>query len=126
MKALVLLIEDNETNRYLANFLLEQAGLEVIHAKNGREGLALVAERRPALILLDIQLPEMDGYEVAALLRKDPASSEIPILVVSSYAMVGDRRRALDLGVDDYLEKPYDPEEFISRVRALLPETTQP
>lgn len=126
MKSLVLLIEDNETNRYLANFLLEQAGLEVLHAKTGKEGLALIAKQKPALIILDIQLPEMDGYEVAALVKNDPTYASIPILVVTSYAMIGDRKRALELGVNDYLEKPYDPEEFIRRVQALLSTPVSP
>jgi two-component system, cell cycle response regulator DivK len=120
MKPRILLIEDNEANRYLAAFLLEQLGAEVSIAEDGKEGLAMMAAVKPRVVILDIQMPEMDGYEVARILRENPAYTDIPILVVSSYAMIGDRQRALKLGVNDYLEKPFDPEEFTKRVTKLL------
>ncbi|MBI5381786.1 MAG: response regulator [Opitutae bacterium] len=120
MNPCVLLIEDNEANRYLATFLLRQMGCTVEHAANGRDGLVLAERLHPALIVLDIQMPEMDGYEVATRLRAEPTTAKIPILVVTSYAMSGDRERAMALGVDDYLEKPFAPDEFTTRVRRLL------
>lgn len=121
MKPRVLLIEDNEANRHLATFLLEQSGCEVHCAGDGALGLALAASLQPALIVLDIQMPEMDGYEVAARLRRETGTASIPILVVTSYAQAGDRQRALALGVADYLEKPFEPGDFIARVSRLLP-----
>lgn len=121
MKPCVLLIEDNETNRHLATFLLEKIGCEVRHAGDGARGLALAESTAPTLIVLDIQMPEMDGYEVAARLRAQPATAKIPVLVVTSYAQSGDRQRAMNLGVADYLEKPFEPDDFINRVTRLLP-----
>lgn len=121
MKTPVLLIEDNETNRHLATFLLEKLGCEVSHASDGANGLRLAENIHPALIVLDIQMPEMDGYEVAARLRAKPTTTDIPILVVTSYAQSGDKQRALALGVADYLEKPFEPDDFIKRVVNLLP-----
>ena len=120
MKTPVLLIEDNEANRFLATFLLEKIGCEVHHAGDGAHGLALAENLRPSLIVLDIQMPEMDGYEVAARLHAQPTTTDIPIFVVTSYAQSGDRKRALALGVADYLEKPFEPDEFINRVKPLL------
>jgi len=121
MKPRVLLIEDNETNRHLATFLLEQIGCEVHHAGDGARGLAMAESSLPVLIVLDIQMPEMDGYEVATRLRASPATRAIPVLVVTSYAQSGDRQRAMALGVADYLEKPFEPDDFIARVTRLLP-----
>lgn len=126
MKPRVLLIEDNETNTHLATFLLESAGCAVVHAPDGARGVALATEARPALVVLDIQMPEMDGYEVATRLRDDPATRGIPVLVVTSYAQAGDRQRALALGVADYLEKPFEPADFIGRVTRLLARPAAP
>jgi CheY-like chemotaxis protein len=126
MKPTVLLIEDNETNRHLATFLLEKIGCAVSHAHDGARGLALAESTAPALVVLDIQMPEMDGYEVASRLRAQPATTGIPILVVTSYAQSGDRQRALALGVADYLEKPFEPDDFINRVVRLLPNVLPP
>ena len=121
MKPCVLLIEDNETNRHLATFLLEKIGCEVRHASDGAHGLVMAEISSPVLIVLDIQMPEMDGYEVATRLRAKPSTAGIPILVVTSYAQSGDRQRAMALGVADYLEKPFEPDDFINRVVRLLP-----
>ena len=90
MKEKILVIEDNEQNLYLTTFILEKHGYEVVQARDGREGIEL-AEVKPALILLDIQLPGMDGYAVARELRRNPALDEVPIVAVTSYDMVGDR-----------------------------------
>jgi CheY-like chemotaxis protein len=116
----ILLIEDNEQNRYLATFLLQARGWEVVHASDGPSGIALASQCPPTLILLDIQLPQMDGYEVARALKADPAIAPIPIVAVTSYAMVGDREAALGAGCQGYIEKPIDPDTFVDSVEAHL------
>lgn len=120
MKRTVLLIEDNEQNRYLATFLLERAGYEVVPAPDGQLGIELAGRIGPQLILLDIQLPTMDGYAVARALRTNPALAGIPIVAVTSYAMVGDREKALAAGCTGYLEKPIDPETFVAEIERFL------
>jgi len=122
MKRKILLIEDNEQNRYLATFLLERAGFEVIPATDGLQGIELAGKIFPELILLDIQLPQMDGYAVARELRKNPALKNLPIVAVTSYAMVGDREKALAAGCNGYLEKPINPETFVADVECHLKE----
>jgi len=120
MKAKILLIEDNPQNRYLATFLLAQRGYEILAAENGRRGLELAASTLPDLILLDIQLPGMDGYEVARALKSNPLLREIPIIAVTSYAMVGDREKCLAAGAAGYIEKPIAPETFVADVERYL------
>jgi len=120
MKAKILLIEDNEQNRYLATFLLEAHGYEVVQATNGRHGLQLARSEHPDLILLDIQLPEMDGYAAARELRKIEGLTNTPIVAVTSYAMTGDRERALAAGCSGYIEKPIDPDSFAQQVGRFL------
>jgi len=120
MKRTILLIEDNEQNRYLATFLLEKAGYAVIPASDGKIGIELAARVEPRLILLDIQLPTMDGYAVAQVLRSNPALKEIPIVAVTSYAMVGDREKALAAGCTGYMEKPINPENFVVEIESYL------
>lgn len=110
--AVILIIEDNEQNLYLETFILEKNGHEILQARSGETGIALAAEACPALILLDIQLPGMDGYAVARELRRTPECKDIPIVAVTSYAMPGDRDRALEAGCSDYIEKPINPETF--------------
>jgi two-component system, cell cycle response regulator DivK len=112
----VLVIEDNEQNLYLVRFLLENRGFIVHEARDGRQGIALASDLRPDLILLDIQLPMLDGYAVAEGLREDPALKEIPIIAVTSYAMVGDRERVLAAGASGYIEKPIDPVTFVDQI----------
>jgi CheY-like chemotaxis protein len=116
----ILLVEDNENNRYLATFLLSGAGFEVLHAANGPHGLLLAASMRPELILLDIQLPGMDGYAVARALKSDETLAQIPIVAVTSHAMVGDREAALAAGCEGYIEKPIDTSTFVDTVRRHL------
>jgi len=124
LKTVILLIEDNEQNRYLATFLLEKNGYEVVSAVDGPQGIALAGQLLPRLILLDIQLPSMDGYAVARSLRCNPAIADTPIVAVTSYAMPGDRDRALEAGCDGYIEKPINPDTFVSEVaRYLTPAT---
>lgn len=120
MSAKILLIEDNEQNRYLATFLLEKHGHTVIHTSDGRSGIELATAEPFDLILLDIQLPGMDGHAVARALRSNPALNHIPIVAVTSYAMAGDREKALAAGCNGYLEKPIDPDTFVAQVTSFL------
>lgn len=112
----VLLIEDNEQNRYLATFLLEQRGCTVVHAPDGPAGIERVGREAFDFVLLDIQLPGMDGYAVAQALRKTPGLAVTPIIAVTSYAMAGDREKALAAGCSYYIEKPINPETFVTEV----------
>jgi response regulator RpfG family c-di-GMP phosphodiesterase len=103
MKPKILVIEDNEQNMYLVTFILEKHGYQVVQAWDGREGIELARQIKPALILLDIQLPVMDGYAVARELRSNPVLADVPIVAVTSYAMVGDRERILAAGCQGYI-----------------------
>ena len=120
MSRTVLVIEDNEQNRYLATFLLERSGFTVASAADGLSGVHMAQTLLPDLILLDIQLPTMDGHAVARLLRADATLSRIPIVAVTSYAMAGDRERCLQAGCNGYMEKPINPETFIAEISAYL------
>jgi len=120
MKHTILIIEDNEQNLYLATFLLEQGGFKVVAARSGPEGIALAGRSQPDLILLDIQLPQLDGYAVARELRRNPDLKDVPIVAVTSYAMAGDRERTLEAGCSGYIEKPINPDTFRSEVDKYL------
>jgi two-component system cell cycle response regulator DivK len=116
MSRSILLIEDNEQNRYLLTFLLEQNGYEVRSVEDGPRGIEAARTFVPALILLDIQLPRMDGYAVARALRQNEALQGIPIVAVTSYAMPGDQEKALEAGCTGYIEKPINPETFVAEM----------
>lgn len=120
MKGSVLLIEDNEHNRYLATFLLENHGYTVTHANDGLKGIELSKTMRPDVVLLDIQLPTMDGYAVASALSEIFPGKNVPIIAVTSYAMVGDKEKALAAGCTGYIEKPIDPENFIKDIERII------
>lgn len=122
----VLLIEDNEQNRYLTTFLLEKSGYRVTSAVTGPDGIALARGGAFDLILLDIQLPAMDGYAVAAALKADSLTRGVPIVAVTSHAMVGDREKALASGAEGYIEKPIDPETFVSEIEQFFPSRGAP
>jgi len=122
LKHRLLIIEDNEQNLYLMRFLLEKSGFEVVGAEDGREGVEKALTVKPHAILLDIQLPEMDGYAVAAELSRHEALNNVPIIAVTSYAMVGDRERVLAAGATGYIEKPIDPETFVADIARYLPQ----
>jgi CheY-like chemotaxis protein len=120
MKAKILVIEDNEQNMYLVTFILEKHDYQVIQSTNGIEGIAFAIQQKPDLILLDIQLPVMDGYTVARELRKTVELEKTPIIAVTSYAMSGDRENALKAGCSGYIEKPINPDTFISQIEQYL------
>lgn len=122
--AQILIIEDNEQNLYLESFILMAAGHAVVQARHGAEGIALAAAVLPDLILLDIQLPGMDGYAVAKALRQQTLLAATPIVAVTSYAMVGDREHILAAGCNGYIEKPINPDTFVSEVGSHLLGTT--
>jgi len=117
MSKRILVIEDNEQNMYLLRCLLEGCGLEILEAGDGLTGIEMAKRLQPAAILLDIQLPVMDGYSVARALRQQKALDGVPIIAVTSYAMLGDRERILAAGATDYVEKPIDPDDFVERLR---------
>jgi CheY-like chemotaxis protein len=120
MKKKILYIEDNEQNLYLVKFILEKHGYAVCAARDGQSGIALAADVLPDLILLDIQLPLMDGYAVAKELRTNPDLERIPIVAVTSYAMQGDREKAIAAGCNGYIEKPINPDTFMQQVELHL------
>ena len=125
MNSPLLLIEDNEQNRYLATFLLERHGYSVVSAADGPQAIELARTLTPAVILLDIHLPGMDGYSVARELGRIETLRSIPIIAVTSYAMVGDREKCLEAGCSGYVEKPIDPETFVTELRRLgLPDAS--
>lgn len=122
MSLRVQLIEDNEQNRYLLNFLLAARGHQVTAAVDGISGIQMAQALKPDVILLDIQLPGMHGYDVARGLRSIPELAKTPIIAVTSYAMPGDREKALAAGCDNYIEKPIDPETFVQDVERIVQE----
>ena len=120
MKNKILVIEDNEQNMYLVTYILERYNFLVIQARNGAEGVSLAEKLLPEMILLDIQLPVMDGYTVARELRKINSLDKTPIIAITSYAMPGDREQAIKAGCSGYIEKPINPDTFISEINEYL------
>ena len=121
MSKRILVIEDHEDNRQIMNDTLSAAGFEVIEAVTGNAGVAMAESERPDLILMDIQLPGIDGYEATRLIKAKPALHHIPIVVVTSYALSGDDVKAKEAGCDAYLAKPFRPRELLATVRKFLP-----
>lgn len=116
----VLVIEDNEKNLYLMKFMLEKLGHRVIEARDGAAGVEMAAKEKPDLILMDIQLPVMDGYEATQKIRAIDEIKDIPIIAITSYAMVGDKEKTLAAGCTAYIEKPIDPETFMEELKRYL------
>lgn len=114
----ILLIEDNEVNRRLAGFLLRSQGYQVREATTAAAAFEMVEKERPDLIVMDIQLPGMDGLEVTRKLKEQPATADIPVVAVTSFAMKGDREKALAAGCAGYVTKPIDKNTFIQEVAA--------
>src|SRR5271170_889183 len=109
MSKRILVVEDQEDNRQIIRDMLAATDYEVAEAENGEQALAAVAKQRPDLILMDIQLPIMDGYEATRRIKADPALQSIPIIAVTSYALGGEEQKARAAGCDDYVAKPFSP-----------------
>lgn len=119
-KATILVIEDDDASRHLVTYLLESAGHRVLVAENGAVGLGLALAEAPDLILCDLQMPVMNGYEVARSLRLHHQWRVVPLVAVTAFSMPGDREKALDVGFDAHLSKPITPETFVQQVEAFL------
>jgi two-component system cell cycle response regulator DivK len=126
MMARVLVVEDNATNMTLATFLLTSAGHTVIAATNAEAGLTLARAEVPELILMDIQLPGMDGLQATGLLKGDPATAAIPVIALTALAMKGDEERIRTAGCDGYIAKPMAYQEFLATVSRFLPVPAAP
>jgi two-component system, cell cycle response regulator DivK len=116
----ILVVEDQEDNRQILRDLLTFSGYEITEAGDGAEALKAIAIRRPDLILMDIQLPVMDGYEATRRIKADPATMDIPVIVVTSYALSGDEAKARAAGGDDYVAKPFSPRALLAKIREHL------
>jgi two-component system cell cycle response regulator DivK len=120
MSKCILVVEDQEDNRRILRDLFVNAGYELIEAESGEEALTALTARRPDLILMDIQLPVIDGYEVTRRIRLNPELNSIPIIAVTSYALAGDEAKALATGCNAYVSKPYSPRALLAKVREYL------
>jgi two-component system cell cycle response regulator DivK len=121
MSKLILVVEDQEDNRRIMRDLLTSVGYEVIEAVTGEDGVATAESQRPDLILMDIQLPGLDGYEATSQIKANPNLEHIPIIVVTSYALSGDDVKAFEAGCDAYVSKPFSPRELLAKIREFLP-----
>jgi len=120
MSKRVLVVEDHEDNLLILRDLLTDAGIEVFEMRTGIEGIEAAASLRPDLILMDIQMPDMDGYEATRQIKANPITAGIPIIAVTSYALSGDEQKARAAGCDDYVTKPFSPKALLAMVRSWL------
>jgi two-component system, cell cycle response regulator DivK len=120
MSTRILVIDDHEDNRRILHDLLANAGYEVVAAASGKDGVALAETRAPDLILMDIQLPDIDGYEATRRIKGNPTLGRIPIIAVTSYALSGDDAKAFAAGCDAYIAKPFSPRALLAKVREYL------
>ncbi len=120
MNKKILLVEDNDNNRKLIKEVLDYYGYEIIEAANGEEGIKMARKYLPDLIMMDIQMPVMDGLTAARILKNDPITKGIKIIALTSFAMKGDRERFLDSGFDDYISKPIDTRRMPELVKNIL------
>jgi two-component system, cell cycle response regulator DivK len=116
----ILVVEDTEDNRQILRDLLGMAGYDMIEANDGAEGVSQAAQHKPDLILMDIQMPVMDGYEATRQIKANPELKAIPIVAVTSYALSGDEEKARAAGCDGYIAKPYSPRQMLAKVREIL------
>ena len=116
----ILIVEDDPKSLYLVRFLLEKAGFTVVEAGDGEEALEKAAEETPDLILMDMQLPKLDGYEATKRIKADAQLRHIPVIALTAYAMKGDREKTLAAGCSSYIEKPIDPTTFVEEVKKYL------
>ena len=121
MSKRILVVEDQPDSRQIIRDMLAGTDYEITEAENGEEALAAIAKQRPDLILMDIQLPIMDGYSATRLLKTDPALQSIPIIAVTSYALAGEERKARGAGCDDYVTKPFSPRQLLAKIRQYMP-----
>jgi two-component system cell cycle response regulator DivK len=121
MRNAVLIIEDHEDNRRIIRDLLTSAGYEIIEATSAGEGVTVAETYRPSLILMDIQLPDFDGYEATRRIKANPSLCHIPVIAVTSYALSGDEVKALEAGCDAYVTKPFSPRALLTKIREYLP-----
>lgn len=119
-KPRVLIVEDNVDNYELVRFLLERAGYQVLSASNGAEGVDAAKREQPDLVLMDLSMPEMDGWKATAHLKSDDATRNIPVLALTAHTLPGDRKRAIDAGCDGYISKPINVASFDKLVATLL------
>jgi two-component system cell cycle response regulator DivK len=122
----ILYVEDNEDNVYMLKRRLERAGFEVVVASDGEQGLALAHDQRPDLILMDLSLPVLDGWQATRRLKDSEETRSIPVIALSAHAMPGDREKALEAGCDDYDAKPVNLPSLLAKIHALLPERSAP
>ena len=120
MSKRVLVVEDTEDNRHIIRDLLSSAGFEMIEAVTGAEGVEMARSHRPDLILMDMQMPVLDGYEATRQIKADPALSHIPVIAVTSYALSGDEAKTREAGCDAYIAKPFSPRQLLAKVREFL------
>jgi two-component system cell cycle response regulator DivK len=118
----ILYVEDNELNRKIVRDLLKRTGYALIEAQDGEAGIAAALEKRPDLILMDIQLPKISGIEATRRLRAEAATASTPIVALTSFALSGDEQKAKEAGATAYLAKPYSPKELLGLIRSILPE----
>jgi two-component system cell cycle response regulator DivK len=118
----ILYVEDNEYNRKIVRQLLAGTSYRLLEAVDGEGGVLMAQQQLPQLVLMDVQLPKMSGLDATRALKADPRTSHIPVIVITSFALSGDREKAAAAGADSYLAKPYSPRELLALVRRFLPE----
>ncbi len=112
----ILIVEDNEKNMYLMRFILSKKGYNIVEARNGKKGIEMAEKEKPDMIIMDIKLPDIDGLEATKRIRKIKGFEKTPIIAVTSYAMTGDKERALKAGCNGYIKKPINPDTFIKEM----------
>lgn len=117
-----LIIEDNEDNMYLITYILQKNGYSTVRAENGRKGVELAVKEKPDFIILDIQLPDISGFEVLPLIRSSAGGAEVPVIAMTSFAMSGDREKLLNAGCTGYIEKPINPETVMAEIKKIIGE----
>ena len=117
----ILIVDDNEKNRKLLRVLLTHSSYEVLEAENGKEGVTMARENIPGLIIMDIQMPVIDGIEALKLIKEEPSTMNIPVIAITSYAMSSDREKFLKEGFDSYISKPIHTKEVLEVIRQFLP-----
>ncbi|MEA2834466.1 MAG: two-component system, cell cycle response regulator DivK [Methylobacteriaceae bacterium] len=118
----ILIVEDTEDNRQIMRDLLGGVGFDLVEAHDGEAGVIAASQHKPDLILMDFQLPVLDGYEATRRIKANPATRDIPVIAVTSYALSGDEAKAMEVGCSGYIAKPFSPRKLLAKVREFLPE----